>query len=496
MKDALFHLDAIEGVGLQAQVREMLVSVILSRRLQPGEAVPSSRAMADQLSVSRNTVTLAYQALVADGYLESRDRSGYYVGADAPVSDHAANRQERTGSRRAVPTPDIPDGSKWTTRFRRSYSALDRVAKPSNWREYAYPFVYGQADPALFNHSDWRDCARQALGLRNFESMAGDKGEADDPLLVDYIRARTLPRRGVMVGNGQILVTMGAQNALFLLAELLCARGVRVAIEDPCYPAIRNTLRRLDAEVVLIPVDDRGMVVDERLKDVDVVFVTPSHQAPTTATMPLDRRRDLLASAEKNDFIIIEDDYDFEMGFLQKPAPALKSLDKSDRVIYVGSFSKSLFPGLRLGYVVAPEAVIAEARALRFLMLRHPPGYAQRTAAYFLALGHHDALIKRLRNAFAQRREAMETALGSAGFGEARAPQFGGASFWTEVPEGVDTTLLAERLRERDVIIEPGAPFFAGGRSSRHMRLGYSSINSEKIATGIGIIAQEVEGFR
>ena len=495
MKDALFHLDAIEGVGLQAQVREMLVSVILSRRLQPGEAVPSSRAMADQLSVSRNTVTLAYQALVADGYLESRDRSGYYVGADAPVSDQAMGRQDLTPEKRAVPIARSGDGSIWTARFTQSFSELDRVAKPLNWREYAYPFVYGQADPTLFNHSDWRDCARQALGLRNFEAMAGDKGEADDPLLVDYIRARTLPRRGVMVGNEQILVTMGAQNALFLLAELFCARGVRVAIEDPCYPDIRNTLNRLGAEIVLIPVDDGGMVVDERLRDVDVVFVTPSHQAPTTATMSLKRRRELLASAEENDFIIIEDDYDFEMGFLQKPAPALKSLDKSDRVIYVGSFSKSLFPGLRLGYVAAPEAVITEARALRFLMLRHPPGYAQRTAAYFLALGHHDALIKRLRNAFAQRRMAMEQALELEGFGKARAPQFGGASFWTEAPEGVDTALLADRLRERGVLIEPGAPFFAGGRSSRHMRLGYSSIKSEKIAAGIGIVAREIERF-
>ncbi len=495
MKDALFHLDQIEGVGLQAQVREMLVSVILSRRLQPGEAVPSSRAMAEQLSVSRNTITLAYQALVADGYLESRNRSGYYVGQDAPVTGHGAPEHPAAPHSDPVVTTSRPVVANWHHRLRHSFAVLDRVAKPLNWREYAYPFVYGQADPALFNHSDWRDCARQALGLRNFESMAGDKGESDDPLLVDYIRARTLPRRGVMVGNEQVLVTMGAQNALFLLAELFCSRGVRVAIEDPCYPDIRNTLRRLDAEVVLIPVDDRGMVVDDRLNDVDVVFVTPSHQAPTTATMPLERRRALLASAEKNDFIIIEDDYDFEMGFLQRPAPALKSLDKSDRVIYVGSFSKSLFPGLRLGYVVAPETVIAEARALRFLMLRHPPGYAQRTAAYFLALGHHDALIKRLRNAFAQRREAMEAALGSAGFGEARAPQFGGASFWTEAPEGVDTALLADRLRERDVIIEPGAPFFAGGRSSRHMRLGYSSINSEKIATGINIIAQEIERF-
>lgn len=487
MKDALFHLDPIEGVGLQAQVREMLVSVILSRRLLPGELVPSSRAMAEQLSVSRNTVTLAYQALVADGYLESRDRSGYYVSKDAPVADPLDGPRSLDA---AASTAQV-----WRKRFRRSSEGLERLVKPLNWREYAYPFIYGQADPTLFNHSDWRDCARQAMGLRNFEAMAGDKGESDDPLLVDYIRARSLPRRGVMVAPEQILVTMGAQNALFLLAELFCAQGVRVAIEDPCYPDFRNTLTRLGAEIVLIPVDEHGMVIDERLADVDLVFVTPSHQAPTTATMPLSRRRDLLAAAERHDFIIIEDDYDFELGFLQKPAPALRSLDRADRVIYVGSFSKSLFPGLRLGYVVAPEPVIAEARALRFLMLRHPPGYAQRTAAYFLALGHHDALIKRLRKVLAERREAMESALESAGLTDAKAPKFGGASFWMQAPDAVDTAELALRLRDKGVLIEPGAPFFGGEKPSHYMRLGYSSIKSEKIAAGIDIISEEIARF-
>ena len=491
MKEALFHLDTLDGVGLQAQVREMLVSAILSRQLLPGEAVPSTRAMAIQLGLSRNTVTLAYQALVADGYLESRDRSGYYVGSEAPASDPSSRRG-----------PVASCTLDWGKRFQRRYSDLRRVEKPLNWREFAYPFVYGQADPSLFNHSDWRDCARQALGLRNFESMAGDKGEADDPLLVDYIRARTLPRRGVLATSEQILVTLGAQNALFLLAELLCSNGVRVAIEDPCYPDLRNALERQGADIKLIPVDDDGMVVDERLSNVDVVFVTPSHQAPSAATMPLARRRELLAAAEKYDFIIIEDDYDFELGFLQKPAPALKSLDKTGRVIYVGSFSKSLFPGLRLGYVTAPEPVIAEARALRFLMLRHPPGHAQRTAAYFLALGHHDSLIRRLQIAHAKRREAMQIALDAAGLNSARAPKFGGASFWTAAPEHIDTEQLALRLRERSVLIETGTAFFAEPPMARntppknYMRLGYSSISHDKIAAGIAIVAEEIRRMR
>jgi len=491
MKEALFHLNPLDGVGLQAQVREMLVSAILSRRLMPGEAVPSTRGMASQLGVSRNTVTLAYQALVADGYLEGRDRSGYFVGMHAPAGE--------ADSSDVAADDSVVD---WDARIGMTYAAGMRVEKPLNWREYKFPFVYGQADPSLFNHSDWRDCARQALGLRNFEAMAGDKGWADDPLLVDYIRARSLPRRGVMARTEQILVTLGAQNALFLIAQLLCTRGAKVFIEDPIYPDLRETLLRLGADVTTLPVDDQGMPVDERLAEADVVFVTPSHHAPTTATMPLARRRALLEAAEKYNFVIVEDDYDFEMGFLQRPAPALKSLDPTGRVIYVGSFSKSLFPGLRLGYLVAPDPVIREARALRSLVLRHLPGHTQRTAAYFLALGHHDALIRRLRGAFAERRAAMQTALEKVGLSSARAPQFGGASFWIAAPGNIDTEILGKRLREQSVLIEPGAPFFApenlsGERPPKnYMRLAYSSIPSEKIPEGVDIIASTISKMK
>ncbi|MCL4160535.1 UNVERIFIED_CONTAM: hypothetical protein GTU68_063455 [Idotea baltica] len=332
--------------------------------------------------------------------------------------------------------------------------------------------------------------------------MAGDKGVADDPLLIDYIRARSLPRRGVMARSEQILVTLGAQNALYVIAQLLCAAGEKVFIEDPTYPDLRETLVTLGADVTTLPVDEQGLPLDDRLSEADVVFVTPSHQAPTTATMPLARRRALLDAAEKHDFLIVEDDYDFEMGFLQKPAPALKSLDPNGRVIYIGSFSKSLFPGLRLGYLVAPEPVIREARGLRSLMLRHPPGHTQRTAAYFLALGHHDALIRRLRSAFSDRRVAMQTALEKNGFDTARAPQFGGGSFWIAAPEKIDTMILAERLRERSVLIEPGAPFFARQSLSgvappqNFMRLAYSSIASEKIPAGVALIAEMISSMR
>jgi GntR family transcriptional regulator/MocR family aminotransferase len=146
-------------------------------------------------------------------------------------------------------------------------------------------------------------------------------------------------------------------------------------------------------------------------KGVDVVFTTASHQCPTNATMPLERRLALLEAAAREDFVIVEDDYEFEMSFLKPVSPALKSLDSEGRVIYAGSFSKSVFPGMRLGYLVGPASFIREARALRLMLLRHPPGHIQRTVAYFLSLGHYDALINRMRNAYRRRRQVMEEAI-------------------------------------------------------------------------------------
>ncbi len=190
---------------------------------------------------------------------------------------------------------------------------------------------------------------------------------------------------------------------------------------------------------------------------------------------------------------MVEDDYEFEMSFLKAASPALKSLDPEGRVVYVGSFSKSLFPGLRLGYLVGSEAFIREARALRGAVLRHPPGHIQRTVAYFLSLGHYDALISRMSQAYKRRRMAMDEAIARHGLDHAGQGGFGGSSFWMRAPEGVDTGILAARLRQDGVLIEPGAVFFDPARvEGRYYRLAYSSIPIPRIADGIGLIAQAI----
>ncbi len=469
------------GVGLQHQIRERVASAVLAGRLVPGDPLPSSRRLAQHLDVSRITVTLAYQELVADGYLVSQARSGYFVAEAPPVP------------RLARPVAGGDAGKvDWNRRLGRPFSRIAQVPKPLDWRDYPFPFVYGQADPTLFNHASWRACAMLTLGRRSFFDLSGDTAEADDPALIDHIAKRSLPRRAVAADRTEILVTVGAQNALWLAARLFARPGLRVAIEDPGYPGLRALLASLGLDPIALPVDADGLDPAGLPRELDLVFVTPSHHAPTAATMPFERRIALLERAAADDFIVVEDDYDFETSFVSAPRPALKSLDRQGRVIYAGSFSKSVFPGLRLGYLVAPEPVIREARALRGAVLRHPPGHTQRALAHFLALGHYDALVRRQREAFAARHEALFSAVRAEGLTVAGSSASGGASVWMRAPAEVDTGLLAERLAADGVLIEPGAPFFAADPPRHFYRLAYSAIPAERIPEGVARIARAI----
>ncbi len=485
MRDSLFHLSRIENASLQTQIREMLVNAILEGRIPENEPLPSSRKMAQILDVSRNTVVLTYQALVDDGYLLARERSGFYVDPDI-LTDRPA-----MGPAPAETPADAPD---WAARFRVRPSLQNNIEKPRDWRAYKYPFIYGQVDEELFPIGAWRECSRQALGRRGMDVWTGDSRENDDPMLVEQIRTRLLPRRGIYADSDQILITLGAQNALYLLASLLMTPEMSVAMEEPGYTDARNIFGLKTRRLSLIPVDERGLPVDERLNDADYVFVTPSHQFPTTVTMPMERRQALLAQAKENDFVIIEDDYEAETNYVRDPTPALKTLDTEDRVVYIGSLSKTLFPGLRLGYLVGSRELIAEARALRRLMLRHAPNNNQRTAALFLSLGYHDTLIHRLHRAYQERWRAMGDALQALMPNSTRQPTFGGTSFWVRGPDGLDSDELALTARDQGVIIEPGTIHFGGSpRPRQFFRLGFSSIATKQIEPGIRALAETIE---
>lgn len=477
----MFFIDRRDRRTLQMQLATSIVSTILDTRALPGTRMPSIRKLAETLKVSKLTVILVYQDLVAKGYLEPQPRSGFVISKSVP------HRRIQSETQKTGMSPQVD----WNNRLACRFDQRRKITKPRDWRTYTYPFIYGQVDPKLFDHAAWRDCVRRALGQRDFPELADDRLAQDDPVLVDYVRRNTLPRRGISASPDEVLITLGAQNALWIAATLLATPDRLGVMEDPGFPDFAETLRFLGMPRHFVTGDEHGIDPSSLPPNTGLVFVTPSHSIPTGATLPRDRRQQLLDMAIQRDFVLIEDDYETEMSFLESPSPSLKAMDRTGRVIYVGSFSKSLFPGLRIGFLVAPAEFIRQARELRTMMLRHAPGHMQRVTGYFLALGHYDAHVVRLREVFRRRREAMVAALQSTDFRIAGAARHGGSSLWIAGPEHIDSRDFALKLARRGVLIEPGHSFFSSPpEPCSYFRLGYSSIDEAHIATGIGIMQE------
>lgn len=490
----LFELPDQPALPLQARLRAAVVREIQAGRLGPGTALPSSRDLARLLGLSRNTVTAAYQQLVDDGFLRSRPRSGIFV--DAQAREVAVQAGPRGGAGLVRPAAAPGRAPDWTARVRRSLQGKRTLAKPERWRDYAYPFVYGHHDPQLFPTEDFRECCMRTLARAQLEHWTPDFETEDVPDLIEQIRQRVLPKRGVFALGDEILVTVGAQQAFHLLAEALLDRRTRLGAEEPGYPHARNCFGLREPRWVPLRVDAEGLVVDE-LPALDVVFVTPSQQSPTTATLSLERRTALLQAADAQDFVVIEDDYEAENLYDGIPIPALKSLDRSGRVIYVGSLAKSLSPALRLGYIVAPRALVAELRLLRHASVRHPSAFLQHAYALYLSLGHHESHTRRLNQAMRQRVAAAAEAL------QRTLPEFefrlpnGGASLWVQGPDWADADELALEARRHGVLIEPGSVFFQEPpQPCPYFRLRLSSIAPDRITPGIEALARAVADLR
>ena len=482
----LFHLEHDRTTTLQAQLRRMLVSAILDGQIPAGSPLPSCRALAQSLKIARNTVVLAYQDLTEEGFLIAKERSGFFVNPDVL----SARPKEVAKGGEGPTTTDEPD---WVTRFKCRPTAQRNIVKPANWQDYPYPFIYGQIDQTLFPLAAWRECSRQALSVNSVREWANDRFAEDDPLLIEQIRTRLLPRRGVRVSAEEILVTVGAQQALYLLSALLFDHKTTFGLEDPGYTDARNIGGLRNCCLVSLPVDEHGLMLGPHLDGCDYVYVTPSHQFPTTVTMSLERRHALLERAAEKDFLLIEDDYESELTHAGSPQPALKSLDRHGRVIFISSLSKTLAPGLRMGFLVAPKPLVAELRALRRLMIRHPAANNQRTVALFLADGHHDTLLRRLCNVYRERLAAAVTALAR------HLPEFtvnltaGGTALWIKGPKDCDMAAIAAAAEKRGVVIEPGAVHFLNQPGPTNFcRLGVSSIQTERIETGIRLLAEAV----
>lgn len=482
MSDALFWGSLFQdldrgGPFLQLQIRQLICSAIEEGRLSLGVRMPSSRELATLLKVSRNTVVIAYEQLVDQNFLVSRERSGFYV---AGLPKHLGTQGD------VRPAPDEADAARWMARFAVKPSANRNIVKPLNWQDYPYPFIFGQFDPSLFPTNDWRESARAALSVPEINNWARDLIDEDDPALIEQLRLQVLPRRGVRARSDEIMMTIGAQHALYLIARLFTKPDTKVGMEDPGYPDARNIFSMQTDKIVPLAVDGEGMVPDANFESCDIAYVTAGHQCPTTAVMPERRRLELLHKAQERDIVLIEDDYESELISEGASLPPLMSLDRNDRVLYVGSLSKALAPGLRLGYVVAPAPVIRELRALRRLMLRHPPLNNQRVAALFIGLGHYRSHLQRVSRVLLERARILDQLLPMY-FGDCSFVRgVGSTSYWVTCPPGCDTTELAMAARAEGVVIEPGDVFsMTSGAHARCFRLGFSSIRNDRINPGL-----------
>jgi len=477
-----FKLPARSGLSLRDQICEAVSSAITSEALPFDQPLPSCRELAAQLNVSRNTVFAAYNRLIDLGLLTSRDRSGYYVSSNAEALKVAA--------RNNADSEDANDGTPTPMTF--ASSNLTPIDNPTDWSDYPYPFLYNQIDPNLFPVDGWRECSRQALGRKEIAFWTGDSIESDSPQLIQQLRQRLLGYRGIHARDDEILITLGAQNALFIVSLLFPRNGRPIAVEDPGFQGARNAFLLAGHELVGVPVDREGLIVSQIPPSCQLVFTTPSHQFPTMVTMSHARRQTILSAAAEQDFMIIEDDYEAEMNYFAGPSPSLRSMDERGRVIYMGSLSKTVSPGIRIGFIVAHHDIIREARIIRGAMLRHPPTIMQETAALFFRLGHFDAHLRKIERRFKRRwhtmRDAIVRHLAMLEFTENE----GGTCFWLTGPPGFDATELAERLKPRGVLVDKGQTFYLANDNKRSFRVGFAFVPVDKLEEGVKIIAEEV----
>jgi GntR family transcriptional regulator/MocR family aminotransferase len=462
-RQKILFLNRKSAISLQVQLSAQLKGLVKSGQLNAGDPLPSTRELAAELKISRNTVVYAYERLISEGYLNSRVRSRVFVSDTAPELRSAAQRSEKQQGIRPdirVPTASYSDGPK--------------------------PFRPCQPDVQLFPLAIWNRLRGKALRSTN-RSLLHYNSEATlgfRPLrenLASYLR----DSRGVVCEWWQIAITSGSQQALYLLANLLLKQNDTVFMEDPGYIGAVRAWKSAGANIQYLPIDQHGVILPP-LKSIpaSIVYVTPSRQFPTGASLSLARRLALVKRAATTSMWIVEDDYDSEFRYIAPPLPSLQSLDSGNRVIYVGTFSKLLFPSLRLGYAVLPKSLVEPFTELKSTAEDHGPMIDQATLAAFMDSGAFYSHIRRCRKNYAERQQTFLDAVENGSLPLEFRYRDGGMNLTGFLPSNCDDRGWSEKLRAKGLDV-PALSQYAQLPVERGLVFGFTAFTPSQIRRGV-----------
>ena len=472
----LIYVDRKGAKPLYSQVYEAFRAAIVDRKLRAGERIPSTRALCSELGISRIPVLDAYAQLLAEGYFKSRVGAGTFVSSSLPDQMTPSEKQS-AGSARVRPMP----------RAVAHRVSLIPYERPS-WMSGQGAFSVSQPSVDLFPFHVWSKLV--ARYWRNLHLSALHYG---DPMgfreLREVIGAYLRAARSVRCEWQQIMVVSGSQQALDISARVLLDVGSPVWVEEPGYWLTRHTLTAAGCSLVPVPVDDDGLDVAvgiERCRKARAAYVAPSHQYPLGATMSASRRLQLLEWAQGSGSWIVEDDYDSEFRYDSKPIASLQGLDHSSRVIYIGTFSKVLFPSLRVGYIVIPCDLVEHFAAARHAMDVSPPHSYQAVLADFIKEGHFSRHIRRMRLAYSERREILvncirkelDSVLKTHG-AEA------GLHLTVTLPKGYRDRVIAARAARQNLWLWPLSPSYLGATHRQGLILGFGGSTVEEIPNAV-----------
>lgn len=458
------------------QVYRQLRAVILSGEYPPGMRLPSERQFARDAGVGRVTIVRAFDQLAAEGFIESRVGAGTFVAVEIPDNVQDGLIRFR------------PQLTEWGQRV---LATGTREERSSELARPEIDFGFGRSFAENFPYDVWRRLLSRYLSTD--DAMLSRYGSAAGFYPLRQAIAEYLVRaRGVRCTPGNVVVVSGAQQAIDILARLLLKPGDEVLVETPGYRDAYALFQLHQARLTGMPVDDQGLPADEIPEKCQarIVFVTPTHQFPRGGTMPLARRLALLAWARTRGAVIIEDDYDGDLRYEGSSLAALQGVDEDGRVVYLGTFSKVLFPALRLGYLVLPDSLIAPFTQAKELVDRGAPTLTQAAVADFLTEGHFERHLRHLRRLYGEKRATLVQALEDVLEDRVRfSPVAAGLHVMIHLDPGIDELTLAHRAAERGVRIYPGAPYHLERPAPPSILLGFSGLSDVDIIEGVRRLA-------